>query len=132
MNKIFLSSIILLSLDFMWLGAYMGNKYSKMIPMIQNKKMSLNYLHAFVAYLLMIVGMNIFVIPNIHEKTAMKDSIKYGFLFGIVLYGVYDFTAAAVLDGWDMRLAMLDILWGGIVYFLSAFLTIKILSYHKI
>jgi len=131
MNDLILSSVILLLLDFVWLGTYMGPRYNKMIREIQGKQMKMNYWSAIITYILMIVGLNVFVIPNIREKSAMTDSIKYGFLFGIVLYGVYDFTAATVLDGWDIGLALLDTLWGGIVYFLTAFMTIKIISYNK-
>ena len=79
----------------------------------------------------MIIGLNFFVIPNINKDNLFNDSLKYGFLFGIVLFGVYDFTAGAVLKNWNLKLAILDILWGGTVYFLATFLTFKILDYFE-
>ena len=117
-----ISSLILLILDFLWLGGFMGKRYSIMIPKIQGVKMDTNMLYAFFSYLLMLIGLNVFVLPNLNIKNInIKDCLKYGFLFGIVLYGVYDFTAAAVIKNWDIKLAFVDVLWGGIVYFLACY-----------
>ena len=117
------SSLILLVLDFMWLGGFMAPRYSVMINKIQGSPMKANMLYAVFAYLLMIVGLQQFVLPNLDFKNIrVKDCLKYGFVFGLVVYGVYDFTAAVVFKNWDINLALIDILWGGVVYFLSCYL----------
>ena len=131
MNKLIVSSILLLVLDFIWIGGYMGGEYKKMIRKIQGSDMQVNSIYAILSYVLMIIGLNFFVIPNINKDNLFNDSLKYGFLFGIVLFGVYDFTAGAVLKNWNLKLAILDILWGGTVYFLATFLTFKILDYFE-
>ena len=59
-----------------------------------------------------------------------KESLN-GSLFGIILYGVYDFTAAAVLKNWDIKLAIKDILWGGFVYFITSLVTSFYIKYNK-
>ena len=130
MNKLIISSFLLLALDLIWLKGYMGNEYSKMIRKIQGSDMQVNTVYAIMSYALMIIGLNVFVIPNINKDNLMMDSLKYGFLFGIVLYGVYDFTIGAVLKGWNFKLALIDVLWGGIVYFLASYLTFKILDHQ--
>lgn len=114
------ASAMLLSLDAMWITKYMGKKYSEMIPRIQLDQMNVRILYAIFAYILMIVGLNVFVLPNI-GKRKFHDSLKYGFLYGMILYGVYNGTAAAVFRKWDIRLATIDTLWGGLVFFLSAY-----------
>ena len=129
MNKLIISSFLLLALDLIWLKGYMGNEYRKMIRKIQGSDMQVNTVYAIMSYALMIIGLNVFVIPNINRDNLMMDSLKYGFLFGIVLYGVYDFTIGAVLKGWNFKLALIDVLWGGIVYFLASYLTFKILDH---
>ena len=73
------------------------------------------------AYFLMLIGLNIFVIPNVRKSNLFSDSIKYGFLFGIVVYGIYDMTCAALFTKWDIKLAIIDILWGGFVFFISTY-----------
>ncbi len=128
MNKIIISSITLLVLDFCWIGLFMGGQYNRMVPLIQGSKMVMNYYSAALAYLLMIVGLQVFVIPNINPRKLLTSSLKYGFLFGIILYGVYDLTAGAVFKKWDFKLAIMDILWGGLVYFLTCLITFKIVE----
>jgi len=117
-----ISSIILLLSDFTWLGLYMNKKYVTLVRTIQGENMKTNPVFAVLAYLLMIVGLNVFVLPNIRKGYELEDSLKYGMTFGIVLYGVFDFTNGAVFSKWDKKLAVIDVLWGGFVYFLAAYL----------
>ena len=123
----FFSSMTLLILDFIWISTYMGGKYNILVNKIQNSKMEVKTIYAVFAYSLMLLGLNIFVLPKIDtENVKVLDCLIYGFLFGVILYGVYDFTCAAVLKDWDIKLALIDILWGGFVYFISCF-TLKII-----
>ena len=62
------------------------------------------------AYLMMVIGLQVFVL----DKKA--NGVLRAFVFGIILYGVFDFTCGAVIENWDMKLAIIDILWGGGVY----------------
>ena len=122
MKQYVISIAILLVLDFLWIGFFMKNQYNKQIPQIQKSPMKVNFLYAVIAYILMAVGLVIFVIPNIRPEKRLTDSLYYGFLFGFVLYGVYDFTVAAVISKWNIKTAILDTLWGGAVFFLAAYL----------
>jgi|TARA_X000000368_G_C22939116_1_gene671278 uncharacterized membrane protein len=101
----------------------MGSRYKIMIKDIQGSSMTTNILYAFIAYTLMVIGLNHFVLPNIDvNNVSLQDCLSYGFIFGIVLYGVYDFTIGAVLKKWDMKLAVTDVLWGGFVYFAASYI----------
>lgn len=117
-----ISTVVLLFADFVWLGLYMTKQYGTLVRTIQGENMKANPVFAILAYLLMIVGLNVFVLPNIRKGHELEDSLKYGITFGIVLYGVYDFTAGAVFSKWDKKLAVIDVLWGGFVYFLPSYL----------
>lgn len=118
-----ISTITLLILDFLWIGLYMGSRYNTLIKKIQGTPMKTNVVYAVIAYTLMVIGLNHFVLPNINVKNVtIKDCLTYGFIFGLVLYGVYDFTIGAVLEKWNMSLAILDVLWGGFVYFLACYI----------
>ena len=79
MNKLIVSSILLLVLDFMWIGGYMANEYKKMIRKIQGSDMQVNVIYAILSYTLMIIGLNVFVIPNINKDNLLNDRLKYGF-----------------------------------------------------
>ena len=126
MNKYILSIIILLVLDILWLKLFMIEKYRGLVFNIQNSKLEGDVYYAIPAYILMVLGLLHFVLPNIKSETLFNDSIQYGALFGIVLYGVYNFTCGAVFKNWDINIALLDIFWGGFVYFATSYLTMII------
>ena len=107
----------------------MGGQYKGMIKKIQGSEMTVNLLYAVLTYILMIIGLQFFVISNVKEENLLIDSLKYGFLYGMILYGVYGLTAAAVIKEWDILVTIYDILWGGTVYFLTPYLTFIILNY---
>ena len=118
-----ISTSTLLVLDILWISLFMGSRYKIMIKDIQGSSMTTNILYAFIAYTLMVIGLNHFVLPNIDvNNVSLQDCLSYGFIFGIVLYGVYDFTIGAVLKKWDMKLAVTDVLWGGFVYFAASYI----------
>lgn len=118
-----ISTTTLLVLDILWITLFMGSRYKIMIKDIQGSSMTTNILYAFIAYTLMVIGLNHFVLPNIDvSNVSLQDCLSYGFIFGIVLYGVYDFTIGAVLKKWDMKLAVTDVLWGGFVYFAASYI----------
>lgn len=116
--KLYIAAVfLLLIIDLLWLKLFMKKKYETQVFTIQNSPMKPRMVFAVLAYILLCVGLVVFVLPNIDDQNIIFTSLKYGFLFGIVLYGVYDFTIAAVLKDWDIRLAMIDVLWGGFLYF---------------
>jgi len=112
--------LVLLILDFLWIGSYMGGQYDVLVRKIQKKEMKLNPIFGVAAYSLMVVGLTLFVIPNIRKGKIIEDSLVYGAVFGLVVYGVYDFTAGAVLEDWDIPIAIQDVAWGAFVYFAAA------------
>lgn len=117
-----LSTLTLLILDGLWINFFMKDKYNKMIKNIQNSDIQVNKVFAVASYTLMVIGLNLFVLPRLDVNNInIKDCLLYGFTFGIVLYGVYDFTIAAVLKKWDIDLAYIDVLWGGFVYFAASY-----------
>ena len=120
LKHILISTTTLLLLDILWIYFFMGNKYKIMIKNIQGSDMKVNIIYASIAYILMIIGLNYIVLPLLDiNNITFKNCMTTGFLFGIILYGVYDFTIGAVLNKWDMKLAVIDVIWGGFVYFMS-------------
>ncbi len=101
--------ITVLILDMLWLYMFMGKRYKTMIYAIQGTKMRTRIWCACISYILLIVGLLLFVIPKIRKTHRVRDSFLYGGGFGLVVFGVYDFTAAAVFEKWNIQLAMIDI-----------------------
>ena len=110
------ATIILLGLDFTWLALYMTPRYKALVKSIQGSALKANMTSALASYTLMVVALNMFVINyNFSNLEA--------FVFGVCLYGVYDFTNGAIFKNWDFKLAYIDVLWGGLVYFLAAYVS---------
>lgn len=116
------ASTVLLLLDFLWIYLFMGPRYKILVENIQGSKFKLNIIYAVVSYTLMVIGLNKFVLPLIKDG-SVPECLSTAFIFGIVLYGVYDFTAASVFKDWDLKLAVIDVLWGGFVYFIACYST---------
>ena len=122
MLKLGISTILLLIIDLVWIRLFMQKQYEIMIPRIQGTSLSVNFKYAILSYICLAFSINYFVLPNI-KNNSLKEIISYGFVFGIILYGVYDFTAAAVLKEWDQITMFIDIFWGGVLFALTAYLT---------
>ena len=115
-------TLIIVLIDVLWITLVMKKHYSTQIRNIQGgKDMKTNVVYAILAYIFLLSGIYHFVLPNISETNRIYDSIKYGFVYGIIVYSVYDFTSAAVFDKWNIKLALVDILWGGIIAMFSCY-----------
>ncbi len=115
------STLILLILDIIWIYFFMGPRYTTQIKQIQGSKMDVNKLSALMAYTLMVIGLQHFVLPKLKNDMSFTNCLNVSFVFGIILYGVYDFTCGAVFKDWNWNVAIIDVLWGGFVYFLATY-----------
>ena len=122
MNEIIKPSLTMLILDFIWLTMFMSKRYKVMIKDIQGEELKVNMVYAAFAYLLMIIGQQVYIKPLIKSK---KDVLIYGGLFGLIVFGVYDLTAGAVIKKWDLKLAIIDILWGVFLFTASSLPLLK-------
>ena len=122
MNEIIKPSLTMLILDFIWLTMFMSKRYKVMIKDIQGEELKVNMVYAVFAYLLMIIGQQVYIKPLIKSK---KDVLIYGGLFGLIVFGVYDLTAGAVIKKWDLNLAIIDILWGVFLFTVSSLPLLK-------
>jgi uncharacterized membrane protein len=103
-----MDALVMVTLDLIWITLVMGPKYQTMVHSIQGSPLELNYMWAAMAYLSMMVGYHYLV----------KDAWT-AVILGLVIFSVYDFTAAAVFKDWNIPLAILDILWGGTLFLLT-------------
>jgi uncharacterized membrane protein len=60
-------------------------------------------------YALLGTGIALFVIPR---ASTVSLAAVYGALFGLVVYGVYDFTNYSTLRQWPFVLTLVDVAWG--------------------
>ena len=99
-------------LDGVWLGPLMKNFYRDQLARIvrlADGGIALNWPAAFVVYVLLGTGIALFVIPR---APTVPLAAAYGAVFGLVVYGVYDFTNYSTLRQWPFVLVMVDAAWG--------------------
>lgn len=104
---------VLLLIDIFWL-ATAGIFFRAMVRSIQGEDLDPRFLSAALVY--------VFLAYMLLEA----QSYKQAFLYGICIYGVYDFTNLAVFSRYDWKIALADTLWGGVLmasakYLLQAF-----------
>jgi len=114
-REIIISTVTLLVLDGIYI--YLTQKlFSDQIINIQRVVMQLKPMGAIVCYLLLIIGLNYFIIQR-------NRSVTEAFILGLVIYGVYDSTNYATLKKWTAELAILDTVWGGSLFALTTYIT---------
>ena len=119
MKSFLISSLVLFILDIVWILLFMQSKYTIQVEEIQKSPMKVNMVAMVLAYSLMIVGLCVFVIPHILVTKSVAKCIVHAGLFGLIVYGIFDFTNMAVFAKWNKNLAIIDIMWGGFVYILA-------------
>jgi uncharacterized membrane protein len=105
-------AVCFMVLDGLWLGVLMKNFYREQLaPIVRlaDGGIAPNWPAAFVVYALLGTGIALFVLPR--ASTPLSAAV-YGALFGLVVYGVYDFTNYSTLRQWPFVLTLADVAWG--------------------
>ena len=111
----------MLALDGLYLSNIGGPLFAKMVKGIQKEEMTLNMYGVVGSYILLVLVLYKFIIL---ERKSPTDA----FILGLCVYGVFDFTNIAIFKNYKWMPAILDTLWGGILFYLVTFVTYKILS----
>ena len=107
-------AVAFMVLDGVWLGLLMKNFYREQLaPIVRlaDGGIAPNWPAAFVVYALLGAGIALFVIPR---AATISLAAAYGAVFGLVVYGVYDFTNYSTLRQWPFALTLADTAWGAL------------------
>ncbi len=111
---------IFLIVDLIWLNFIAKNLYQKEIGTLLLKNP--NIVPAILFYALFIVALLILVlVPSIQSYTLTK-TLLIGAVFGFITYATYDLTNLATLQGWSLKMTIVDLIWGTSVSTLVTFL----------
>lgn len=105
-------SFLVLDLIFFWVNQTF---LSKTLVSVQGFKPTVRYVSAFFCYVALTFLMYYFII-------LPKRSLTDAFLLGIGVYTVYETTNYALFKNWPLKMVVMDILWGGILFFIVALL----------
>lgn len=101
---------VFIVIDLIWLGFIAKNLYQEHIGFIMSKKP--NWVAAIIFYLIFIFGLVYFVINPALDSGSFSEALLRGMLFGFITYSTYDLTNLATLEGWPIKITIIDLIWG--------------------
>lgn len=120
MYKLLITAIVFVIIDGIFL-TMMKPYFENQVKLVQGSALKVNITATILCYVFLIFGIYYFIIqPN--------KSVQDAFLFGIVIYAVYETTSRALLTKWKWSTVFIDTLWGGILFALTAWVMKKMVK----
>lgn len=118
--------ILFVIFDFIYVSL-VAPKYSLMINNIQKEPFKINIVSAMLSYIVLIVTLLFVVFPYAKhrlqsDKSIVRTAFFAGFLIGFAIYGVFNTTNVAIFRKYSIKLAMFDIIWGSMLFFIATLL----------
>lgn len=104
--------LVYLVLDGIWLGIIQKQAWQTQIQQIQNSPPIFRAEWGAMAYVCLQIFLLLFIMPL---TTTREEAAVYGFMGGLLLYGVFDFTNLAIFHRYTIQTALTDMIWGGLV-----------------
>lgn len=109
-KTVLISLVVFVVIDLIWLTLIANKLYSKELGHLLKEKV--NILPAVIFYIIFLIALVIFVVvPAINDGSLLK-ALLLGALFGLVTYGTYDLTNYATIEGFPLKIVLIDLLWG--------------------
>lgn len=107
--KYIVAFILMFFIDIIFIHFIMKRFFNPMIYAIQGKELNIRYGYSIITYIAMFASFSYFVIYN-------NSSILTAFFLGITTYTIFDMTNVALFTNYDPAVAIIDILYGGLLY----------------
>ncbi len=110
----------MLLLDSVYLY-FTKNIFGELVAKIQRTAMQFRIEGAIVVYMLLALGLYYFIVkPGLSPLEAG--------LLGLVIYGTFDFTNYTMLKNYNLKIAIMDTVWGSLLFALTTLVVGKIYS----
>ncbi len=121
-----LTLIAFVGIDLVWLTWIARSTYVAEMGSLLRKEPQL--IAALIFYLLYAAGLLFFaVVPGVKAGSIMQ-AMFLGAALGLVAYGTYDLTNLSVMNGFNLRIALIDLAWGTVVSGVSAALVVGVVT----
>jgi uncharacterized membrane protein len=113
---------VFVAVDLVWLGVVANRFYKQELGALARRageNFDPRLAPAVVLYVLVVLGLIVFVLPRV-QQGSLWDAARYGALFGFIGYGVYDLTSYAVINGFTLRMTVVDMIWGACICAVTA------------
>ena len=105
-----LTFIVFMVIEGIWLTLVAKDFYKKEIGYIMSK--SPKILPTILFSLIFVFGLVFFVINPALAKDSWSYALLAGSILGLISYSTYDLTNHAALEGWPLKVTIVDLLWG--------------------
>jgi uncharacterized membrane protein len=116
MKEIIIIYILLFVLDQPYIQFLAKPMYQKMINTIQKEPLNVKIIGVIIAYMFMTLAF----------YKIVNNSYSNAFFLGLSMYGVYNFVNYAVLNDYLLSSALIDTIWGSILYMITLYVYRKI------
>jgi uncharacterized membrane protein len=97
-------------IDLVWLGLVARPFYQTQLGHLM--RANVNWAAAIVFYLVFVTGIVLLVVWPAVERHSLAHALLFGALLGLVTYAAYDLTNLATLEGFPLKVAVVDLVWG--------------------
>ena len=111
--NIYYFPFIFILLDFIYLST-MKTYFQNQVKTIQQKILSFNMKGAILCYIFLLYGLYHFILKQ-------KKNYIEAFIYGFIMYGVYETTNYTIFDDWKLKTVIIDTLWGGLLFSMTTF-----------
>lgn len=111
------AAVVFLAMDFAWFAYSLKNVYEPGMGSLLKDDINVKAAAAF--YALYVFGVVFLVVaPNLGLELNTAGLVKVGLtgvVLGLVAYGTYNLTNLAVINGWPLKMTLIDLVWGSVV-----------------
>lgn len=108
--------VVFILVDMVWLGVVANGFYKRELgPLLRqhaNGNLDPRILPAALLYALLVLGVALFALPR---ARAMGEAVLWSALFGVIAYSVYDLTNYSTMQGFPLKVVVVDMIWGGVI-----------------
>lgn len=108
--------LVFVLMDAVWLGVVANGFYKRELgPLLRqhaNGDMDPRLVPAAILYALLVLGLALFALPR---ARAVGEAALWSAAFGVIAYSVYDLTNYATMQGFPLKVAAIDMVWGGVI-----------------
>ena len=113
LKQFFVSFIIFLAIDGIWLTLIAKDFYAKHLGFLMTK--TPNLAAAGIFYVIYILTMVVLIISPALQKGSLMTAFFTGALFGLCAYATYDLTNLATIKDWPFLVTVVDLIWGTVL-----------------
>ena len=104
---------VFLVIDLIWLGVVARSFYQSQMGHLMRAQV--NWVAAIAFYLLFVAGIVVLAVWPAVERQSFAQALALGALLGLVTYAAYDLTNLATLEGFPLKVALVDLAWGTVL-----------------